>query len=128
MAALNATCRSCIWWFHILAVPPSAERHREGVRESEGSRPAPDRGAAATPGGNLRWPTLQQILRDLGLTSHQVWGLTKIDEELSSQLEDALTAMRRDDLKHGPTAAYVRGCVCSECREHQRRLMARKRK
>jgi hypothetical protein len=29
-------------------------------------------------------------------------------------LEAALTASRRADLRHGTTAAYVHGCVCSE--------------
>jgi hypothetical protein len=67
------------------------------------------------------------VLRELGLTSNQVWGLTKTDGEWSSALEAALTATRRDDLQHGTTAAYVRGCVCSECREHQRARMARNR-
>ena len=52
-----------------------------------------------------------------------MWGLTKTDEAWSTALEAALTATRRDDLKHGTTAAYVRGCVCSECREHQRERM-----
>jgi hypothetical protein len=45
-------------------------------------------------------------------------GLTKTDEEWSKKLEAALTATRRDDLEHGTNAAYVAGCVCSECREH----------
>jgi hypothetical protein len=63
-------------------------------------------------------------LRELGLTSNQVWGLTKTDEEWSQQLDAALTATRRDDLQHGTNAAYVRGCVCGECREHQRNRMA----
>jgi len=66
------------------------------------------------------------VLRDLGLTSKQVWGLTRTDEEWSAQLDAALTA-RRDDLQHGTTPAYVRGCVCSECREYQRVRMARMR-
>jgi hypothetical protein len=67
------------------------------------------------------------VLRDLGLTSNQVWGLTNTDEEWSTKLEAALTATRRDDLDHGTNAAYVHGCVCSECREHQRVRMARNR-
>ena len=68
------------------------------------------------------------VLRDLGLTSNQVWwGLTRTDEEWSAQLDAALTATRRDDLQHGTTPAYVRGCVCSECREYQRNRMARNR-
>jgi hypothetical protein len=69
----------------------------------------------------------RQVLRDLGLTSNQVWGLTKIDDEWSTALEAALTATRRDDLEHGTNAAYVRGCVCKECREHQRQRMAKNR-
>jgi hypothetical protein len=39
----------------------------------------------------------------------------------------ALTASRRDDLQHGTNAAYVHGCVCNECREHQRIRMAKNR-
>lgn len=66
-------------------------------------------------------------LRDLALTSNQVWGLTKTDEEWSTSLEAALMATRRDDLKHGTNAAYVAGCVCSDCRDHQRVRMARGR-
>jgi hypothetical protein len=42
-------------------------------------------------------------------------------------LEAALTVTRRADLKHGTNAAYVAGCVCKECREHQRQRMARNR-
>jgi hypothetical protein len=63
---------------------------------------------------------------DLGVTSNQVWGLTKTDQEWAEKLETALTAARRDDLKHGTNAAYVHGCVCHECREHQSIRMGRK--
>ena len=52
-------------------------------------------------------------------------GLTKTDDEWSAALEAALTAARRDDLVHGTNAAYVHGCVCKECRAHQRIRMAR---
>jgi hypothetical protein len=69
----------------------------------------------------------RRALGDLGLTSNQVWGLTKTDQEWSAALEAALTATRRDDLRHGTNAAYVAGCVCKECREHQRDRMARNR-
>jgi hypothetical protein len=64
-------------------------------------------------------------LQDLGLPSNRVWGLTKTDEKWSEQLDAALMATRRDDLKHGTNAAYVAGCVCSECRERQRIRMKR---
>ena len=67
-------------------------------------------------------------LRDLALTSNQVWGLTKTDEEWSTSLEAALVATRRDDLKHGTNAAYVAGCVCRDCRDHQRVRMAKRRR
>jgi hypothetical protein len=66
-------------------------------------------------------------LRDLGLTPNQVWGLAKTNDEWSSALEAALTATRREDLQHGTNAAYVAGCVCNECREHQRLRMAKNR-
>jgi hypothetical protein len=71
--------------------------------------------------------TFRQVLRDLGLTPNQVWGLTETDCEWAEQLEAALTATRRDDLQHGTNAGYVRGCVCGECRAHQRIRMARNR-
>jgi hypothetical protein len=67
------------------------------------------------------------VLRDLGLTANQVCGLTKTDDEWSTAIEAALTATGRGDVKHGTNAAYVAGCVCKECREHQRIRMARNR-
>jgi hypothetical protein len=67
------------------------------------------------------------VLRDLGLTSNQVWGLTKTDEEWSAALDAALIATRRDDLEHGTNAAYVAGCVCKECRDYQQVRMGRSR-
>jgi hypothetical protein len=63
-----------------------------------------------------RGQPFRQILRDLGLTSNQVWGLTRTDQEWSEKLEAALTATRRSDLEHGTHAAYMQGCVCSDCR------------
>jgi hypothetical protein len=65
------------------------------------------------------------VLRDLGLTSNRVWGLTKTDQQWSAALDAALTATRRGDLQHGTNAAYVAGCVCGECRSHQRVRMAK---
>jgi hypothetical protein len=53
--------------------------------------------------------------------------LTKTDDQWAGALETALTATRRDDLQHGTNAAYVRGCVCSECRAHQRSRINRNR-
>ena len=48
------------------------------------------------------------ILRELGLTSNQVWGLTRTDDDWRAALETALAATRRDDLQHG-TNARLRG-------------------
>jgi hypothetical protein len=67
-------------------------------------------------------------LRDLGLTPNQVWGRARTDTEWSAALESALMASRRDDLQHGTTAAYVRGCVCRQCREYQRQRMTKNRR
>ena len=67
-------------------------------------------------------------LRDLALTSNQVWGLTKTDEEWSTALEAAWMATRQDNLKHGTNAAYVAGYVCRECRGHQLVRMAKNRR
>jgi hypothetical protein len=61
------------------------------------------------------------VLRDLGFSSNQVWGMAKTDQEWSEMLETALTAARRNDLEHAAAAAYKHGCVCRECREHQQR-------
>jgi hypothetical protein len=68
-----------------------------------------------------------RALGDLGLTSNQLWGLTRTDQEWSEKLDAALTANRRDDLEHGTNGAYVQGCLGSECREHQRVWMAQNR-
>jgi hypothetical protein len=43
----------------------------------------------------------RSVLRDLNLTPNQVWGMARVDRESSTALEAALTATRRDDLKHG---------------------------
>jgi len=50
-------------------------------------------------------------LRNLGLTSNQVFGLSKTDEDWSTPLEASLTVTRRDDLQHATNAAYVAGCA-----------------
>jgi hypothetical protein len=47
----------------------------------------------------------RSVLRDLNLTPNQVWALATVDREWSAALEAALTATRRDDLKHGTNAA-----------------------
>ena len=73
-----------------------------------------------------RGQPFRAALRDLALTSNQVWGLAKTDDAWSTALDAALMATRRGDLQHGTTAAYVRGCACKECREHQRERMAKK--
>jgi hypothetical protein len=67
------------------------------------------------------------VLRDLGLTSNRVFGLTRTDQEWSEKLDAALTAARREDLQHGTNAAYIHGCVCSECRTYQLVRMGRNR-
>ena len=54
-------------------------------------------------------------------------GLAKTDEPWSKALKEALTATRRDDLEHGTNAAYGAGCLCRDCREHQRQRIARNR-
>ena len=67
------------------------------------------------------------MVNDLGLTSQQVWGLAKTDQEWSTALETAVTTARRDDLEDGTNAAYVHGCACRDCRDHQQRRMGRNR-
>lgn len=65
------------------------------------------------------------VLRDLGLSSNRVFGLARIDQEWSEKLAAALTATRREDLQHGTNAAYLHGCVRSECRTYQQVRMGR---
>jgi hypothetical protein len=69
----------------------------------------------------------RHVLRDLGLTPNQIWGLARTDDQWSAALHGALMAARRNDLEHGTNAAYVQGCVCKECREHQQLRMDRNR-
>jgi hypothetical protein len=64
-------------------------------------------------------------LRDLGLTPNQVWGLTKTDEDWAAALDTALTAMRRDDLKHGDQRRIRTWLRLLRVSEHQRIRMAR---
>jgi hypothetical protein len=52
-----------------------------------------------------------QVLRDLGLTPNQVWGLARTNDEWSVAVDAALMAARRDDLEPGTNAAYAAGCV-----------------
>jgi len=59
--------------------------------------------------------------------SHQL-GLAHFMNASRNKLDTALTAARRNDLEHGTNAAYVHGCVCSECREQQRIRMSRNRR
>jgi hypothetical protein len=66
-------------------------------------------------------------LRDLAVTPNQVWGLTQTNEAWSVALEAALMATRRSDLRHGTNVAYVAGCVCKDCRDHQRQRTAKNR-
>jgi hypothetical protein len=69
----------------------------------------------------------RNLLREMGLTSNQVWGLAKTDHEWLAALDNALNATRRTDVKHGTNAAYVAGCVFKDCRDHQRQRMAKNR-
>ena len=46
--------RKVVTWLRLCAMSPSAKRQCKGLRVSEGTGPAPDRGAAAAPECNLR--------------------------------------------------------------------------
>jgi hypothetical protein len=108
-------------------VPANAKRCREGTRSAQGTRAAAPEVRQRLLAAIYAGQPFRQVLGDLGLTSNQVWGLTKTDKEWLAALDAALAATRRDDLRHGTNAAYVAGCVCKECREHQRIRMARNR-
>jgi hypothetical protein len=107
-------------------MPPGAERRRQGTLPAEGAGATASRSKAAAPGCDLRPQTIPPGAPHLGLTCNQVWGLTKTDDGWAAALEAALTATPRDDLQH-TNAANVAGCVCKECREHQRVRMAKNR-
>jgi len=108
-------------------MPPPPKRRGQGPREIATASTVACRRTTTAPRRIYRGKPFRQSLRDLGLTPNQVWGLTKTDEAWSTVLEAALTTTRRNDLEHGTNAAYVQGCVCSECREHQRERMAKNR-
>ena len=108
-------------------MPPGPERRCEGPLPSNSAEATPGQDAAKLLDAIYSGQPFRTVLRDLGLTSNQVWGLATTDQEWSEKLDKALTAARRDDLPHGTNAAYVHGCVCRECREHQSIRMGRNR-
>jgi hypothetical protein len=108
-------------------LPSGAERRPENPRAGPSAKRLPVEVRQQLLDAIYGGQPFRTAIRDLGLTSNQVWGLAKTDQEWSEELEAALTTMRRDDLEHGTTPACVRGCVCRECREHQRMRMARQR-
>jgi|SRR5215211_2835209 len=106
---------------------PSHSKARESGREGSARRKI---GFLLTYGGSsymlvYAGKQFRQALRDLGLTSNQVWGAHQDRGRVVIALDAALATTRREDLKHGTNAAYVAGCVCKECREHQRVRMAK---
>jgi hypothetical protein len=114
-----------------VVVSPNAVE-RTVTRREPGSRPEREIGfprgrAAAAPRCDLRPQAIPPDDSRSWPDAYQVWGLTKTDAEWLTALETALTATRRQDLKHGTNAAYVAGCVCKECPEHQRQRMSRQR-
>jgi hypothetical protein len=108
-------------------VPWSARRNSESLWESQGTTAATGRDTTTTSRWGLCRPTVPDGASRRRLTPNQVWGLTKTDQEWSTALEEALTASRRGHLKHGTNAAYVQGCVCKDCREHERQRIAKNR-
>jgi hypothetical protein len=90
-----------------VAAPNAANsKARESGREGGARRKS---GSPTTYGGSCCMRIyaenpFREALRDLGLTSNQVWGLTMTDEEWSTALDAALTTTRREDLEHGTNA------------------------
>ena len=113
---------------HCAPLQSSARRRPAGSRTSPGADATPRRSAPAAPRRDLQRPAVPDGAPRTRPDLQPGGGLTKTDQDWAVALETALTATRRDDIKHGTTAAYIRGCVCSECREHQRRRMAKNRK
>ena len=109
-------------------VPSGAQRQTESIRESQAQRQLPVDMRQQLLDGIYAGQPFRTVLRELCLTPNRVWGLTTTDLEGSAALEAALTTTRRDVLEHGTNPAYVAGCACKDCREHQRRRMAKNRR
>ena len=109
------------------AVPAGAQRRAESIGRARAHKRLLVQLRQQLVNAIYAGQSFRSVLWDLNLTPNQVWGMARVDREWSAALEAALTAMRRDDLKHGTNAAYVAGCVCYECREHQRQRMVRNR-
>jgi hypothetical protein len=92
-------------------MPPGPERRSEGRRRARAQTRVPADMRQQPLDAIYAGQPFRTVLGDLGLTSNQVWGLTKTDDWWAA-LDATLTATRRDDLQHG-TAAYAHGCVCS---------------
>ena len=114
-------------WVPLHPVPGCAQRHPASLGTSPGAEAATPRGTASATRRYLCGPAVPAVLRDLGLSSNRVFGLTRTDEEWSTALDAALTSARRDDLEHGTNAAYIHGCVCKDCRTYQLVRMGRNR-
>jgi len=107
------------------SLPPGTQRRPKNWSRARAQRWLPVDGRQELLDAIYDCKPFRQALHDLGLTSNQVWGLTKTDHEWAALQDAALAAIRRDDIKRGTNAAYVAGCVCKECREHQPQRLAR---
>jgi hypothetical protein len=108
-------------------LPAGKQRHRASPGTSPIAEATTRRSAAAAPDALYAGQPFRTVLRRLGLTSNRVFGLARTDQEWSQELEATLTATRREDLDLGTNAAYIHGCVCSECRTYQLVRMGRNR-
>jgi hypothetical protein len=95
----------------------SAERRRQGTLPAQGPSATAPRSATAAPRRDSCRPTLPDGTARAAPDAQPSVGTHQTDVEWSGALEVALTATRRDDLKHGTNTAYVAGSVCKECRE-----------
>jgi hypothetical protein len=109
-------------------LPSGAQRQAESVKRARAQKRLPAELRQQLLDRIYEGQLFRAVLRDQKLTPNEVWGLTKTDEQWSGALEEALAATRRAEIKHGTNAAYVAGCVCKECREHQCVRMAQNQK
>jgi hypothetical protein len=108
-------------------LPTSAQRHPTSLEKARAQAQLPVEVRQQLLNAIYARQPFRTVLRDLGLSSNKVFGLAMTDPDWSQQLEAALTASRREDLEHGTNAAYLHGCVCSDCRTHQQFRMGRNR-
>ena len=105
-AILNSHLRSIRWSMSTKNLDPSQYGSAD---RREVDPPIQVEMATWSPGGQLDWWVKEHRPR------LEWWGRVRGADGPRQRTE----ATRRTDLERGTNAAYVAGCVCKDCREHQ---------